>query len=496
MGNEKLKIFIFGAKGGYQKIKPYINYSKCKILGFLDNSIINEKLEYNVFNPDILKSKNVEFDMILIASTYFKEISNQLIKLGVQEEKIFNCFGGGISGVIIPFLKLIKENVLNFSYLFSIDKNIEFLSNLNFMSRSKDYEEIIFTHYLEGGSKEFLKQYKQSRKNYIELIEFYMSYIIFDEVNQVATIIEAKKEVLNEFLTQMNVKLIFVNQLVTHSMDTIWDFLIDTSIPIHFFIHDYYCVCPSFKLINSDFKYCNAEQRIDKCKACLENSKVIKYTDNTVPIDIEKWREKFNTVLNKSTVHAPSNYTKKIINNYYPDVNITVLEHKKIFESNCLFKEENAKKEVLRIGILGNITKEKGLLELEKIVENCNHQKMPIEFYVIGKLSSQNLKKYKNIYVSGEYNKNYLSKIVEERNLSIFLLLSIWPETFCYVADEIREMGFPIITYNIGAHAERIKDKDAGWLIDLNSDENLVNLLHDLNSNRYKIINKARGIKK
>ena len=85
-----MKIFIFGIGQYYQNRKQqfFDIAANDKILGFLDN-YVDEVTSFDGFyaySPKIVKDK--EFDRIVLMSTYYAEIIEQLIELGVPREKI------------------------------------------------------------------------------------------------------------------------------------------------------------------------------------------------------------------------------------------------------------------------------------------------------------------------------------------------------------------------------------------------------------------------
>ncbi|GCD09003.1 TylF/MycF/NovP-related O-methyltransferase [Clostridium tagluense] len=86
------KIFIFGTGTGYLKMKCLLPEDSYELIGFIDNNkkqrTIFEGKE--IFSPsEAIKKK---FDQILIASTFFDEIENQLLNLGVEKGKIIKYY--------------------------------------------------------------------------------------------------------------------------------------------------------------------------------------------------------------------------------------------------------------------------------------------------------------------------------------------------------------------------------------------------------------------
>ncbi len=85
-----MKILIFGVGQYYQNRKQQLFEiaSDDEILGFLDNRADELKTcdDFKVYSPSIVQNKN--FDCIILMNTYYGEIIEQLIELGVPRERI------------------------------------------------------------------------------------------------------------------------------------------------------------------------------------------------------------------------------------------------------------------------------------------------------------------------------------------------------------------------------------------------------------------------
>ena len=110
----------------------------------------------------------------------------------------------------------------------------------------------------------------------------------------------------------------------------------------------------------------------------------------------------------------------------------------------------------------------------------------------------------KNYIFHGKYKREQLPQLLADNNINLVCNLSIWPETYSYTLSETISCGVPVLSYNIGAVAERIEKYGFGWTVPLDiSNEALgkyiVNLKNDqdaykkvidaLNSYRIKTIN-------
>lgn len=87
--DKKVKVLLFGTGDGAIKALKMLDLNKVDILGFIDNDELKQKdnfFEKLVYKPSHIV--NLEYDYILIASMYFKEIREQLISLKISGSKI------------------------------------------------------------------------------------------------------------------------------------------------------------------------------------------------------------------------------------------------------------------------------------------------------------------------------------------------------------------------------------------------------------------------
>lgn len=84
------KIYIFGAGGGGQRVAKKIA-NNTRLLGFIDNNhknICQIESEYRVHSPTVLLEGG--YDYVVICSTFHKEITEQLISMGISSDKILD----------------------------------------------------------------------------------------------------------------------------------------------------------------------------------------------------------------------------------------------------------------------------------------------------------------------------------------------------------------------------------------------------------------------
>lgn len=234
-------------------------------------------------------------------------------------------------------------------------------------------------------------------------------------------------------------------------------------------IHDFFCICPNFHLLNNDMIFCDVPDDILKCQVCLpqNDSDFRIFYRNT---DIVFWRKKWSRALDESSdIVCFSNSSKEILLKAYPALpadKIHVKPHKVDHlpeMAPAIQRRRPDKKEYVTIGILGNINVPKGAKIVEKMVEMIEAEKRNTKIVIIGRLHSP--LKNRLLLVTGKYQHNELPRLIHKHQIDIFFTPSICPETFSYTTEEIIQMSLPLAVFNIGAPAERARHYSKGIII-------------------------------
>lgn len=172
------KIVVFGIGSAYEKIKHYIDCSKSEVITFTDNN--SERWNYKFENKEIIspnRLKEIEFDYILITSSYYYEISMQLIELGIEKERIipyydknhlekcdFQCLKNvfkrdAIIDIRLECLRDIEKQNLKFNetnMLLNAKINIDRINKLSTIKNVSDVEFKVFSQWGEDGIIQYL----------------------------------------------------------------------------------------------------------------------------------------------------------------------------------------------------------------------------------------------------------------------------------------------------------------------------------------------------
>ena len=277
-------------------------------------------------------------------------------------------------------------------------------------------------------------------------------------------------------LSKFKINEIFINSLVSYPnvyniIESIIALKKQTQAKVILPIHDFFPVCPSYTLLNEEMKYCGVPVNFETCERCLKNNKN-EFKIFEKEMDIDKWRMNWNKINNISNkIVTFSNSSKDIYVKAYPQYieKIEVIPHDITGRYNKIYNP-NKKESSVVIGILGGINEAKGAIIIKNLVSYIDEYNLNAKVVLIGQISIPISSS--RFEVTGRYDKKDLPNLVKKYNITKFLVPSICPETFSYTTDEIMQMGYPLIVFNLGAPAERVKNYELGKVIDM---ENLYN---------------------
>ena len=261
-------------------------------------------------------------------------------------------------------------------------------------------------------------------------------------------------------------------------------------------LHDYYPLCPRVSLVSVNGVYCGVPD-VNHCQKCLDSlGDVYGNHQNIAP-----WLERWSRLLEyASTVTVPSRAAADIILRRFPTLRIAVVPHMSPgtrvgLELTPTVKNSKQKKESPKvIVVLGAISRAKGSRQLLECVRLAETKLPHLRFVLIGytehEVESQ-LRKFRNVRITGAYDDNDLVTLISRENPDLVWYPAIWPETFCYTLNAALEIpNVPIVSFDIGAIADRVRAAGRGWVIPLglalSPDETLSKLIGyaNFNSNR------------
>jgi len=336
---------------------------------------------------------------------------------------------------------------------------------------------LIFDHFLGGGAnlytQERIEQYLKEDKNTLLIAyDFYSHcYILTHKYKNYDFSFKITDfEELTQFIDSLQLAEIFINNFVSyknpHTLLSYIDTLVDnSSAQLILPIHDFYTLCPSYNLLNEEGKYCNVP-KIEKCSACMDKNMQEWRNFYDEEVDIKQWRASWEKLFDKSNeILFFSNSSKEIYLKAYPtiDTHKLIVTPHTVTDISPLNINRNPNKATTTIGILGAISYVKGSHIIKQMIQLIERDNLDINIVVIGEITETiNSAHFKS---TGKYKREDLPQIIKDEQIDIFLIPSIWPETFSYTAQEVMMMELPLMVFDLGAPAERVKKYTKGIII-------------------------------
>jgi hypothetical protein len=233
-----------------------------------------------------------------------------------------------------------------------------------------------------------------------------------------------------------------------------------------FLMHDHYCICPSWLLLNEAGNYCGVPD-ISICANCLP-ANTSPFLEFSYGADITFWRKTWDALLKEaSEIRCFSNTTRNLLIRAHAD-----LDPRKISVVPHTLDHVRLRKVIVKdsgrpiVGIVGEINRHKGGLVVRELAEYIEATGKNVHIVVVGTIEC---KLPKGVTITGPYVQKQLPELLEKHGINVGFFPSIWPETFSYVTEEMIKMGLPLLAFDLGAPGERVSRYAYGQVIPLGS---------------------------
>ena len=112
-------------------------------------------------------------------------------------------------------------------------------------------------------------------------------------------------------------------------------------------------------------------------------------------------------------------------------------------------------------------------------------------------MKKQYLSEDRKFEVTGPYNNEEISTLLEKHRISLVIISQRYVLKLT-VGLLVKRCGpvIPLITFNIGAPADRVRQLDGGWIAEEMGSKSILKLLKQLLIQREEILAKAENLKK
>ena len=293
-----------------------------------------------------------------------------------------------------------------------------------------------------------------------EIFEFKTEIDLYGQITYTNT---SYKEVLEKIIDTFKIDTVHVHHFLFQTFDLI-DIVKEKDIKSIITLHDLYMKCPSVNMVYEN-KYCELNKTKD-CAKCLKSKMLI---ENNI---IDNWQRTSENVLEKfDKIIVPSKNTKEQYNKLYKNLQIDVIEHG--VDLIDIESIKNKDKKTFDIAFVGAMAPHKGSNILKNVIKANKNSKLKIHLF--GKSEDEELRKNKSNYINhGPYVRGELPKLLVNNNIDLVCILTNWPETYSYTLSETYMAKIPVLTFDLGAVGDRVKEDRLGYVIPYNENEDII----------------------
>lgn len=282
-------------------------------------------------------------------------------------------------------------------------------------------------------------------------------------------------EHMSDLLKHFSPNLVFINSLVSWPNPLkLMRLFCQSSIPYVAVFHDYFYICPNWLLVDATGRFCKIPTDINDCLNCIGSSngaEYMRFYPNELH-DITLWRKTASAFLKDavSVICFSESSREYFVRALGEGPRLNVREHavNEPFKSSWQLRGTHTE-EITNVGVIGAIGAHKGMDILWELTELPDFKKSRFNLVLIGNTSVVEggfRSRRKRLTVHGSYELEDLPALLEKYSISIVLIPSIWPETFCFTASEAMVLGYPVICFDIGSQAERVKRYQCGIVLE------------------------------
>ena len=242
-------------------------------------------------------------------------------------------------------------------------------------------------------------------------------------------------------------------------------------VPYDAFVHDYAWICPRVTLIDGSGRYCG-EPAVSVCERCVR-----RHGSNLgEKISVPALRERSAAWLRAARrVLAPSADTAERLKRHFRGLEVLVQPHRAAAEPIAL-PPRPAGRRRLRVALIGAIGEHKGYEVLLACARDAARRRLPLEFVVIGYTQDDAaLIATGRVFITGRYTEGEAPYLLGRERPDVAWLPSVWPETWSYTLDYALGLGVPVVAFDLGAIAERLRTAGGGTLLPLALDPRRIN---------------------
>lgn len=246
-------------------------------------------------------------------------------------------------------------------------------------------------------------------------------------------------------------------------------------------IHDYFSLCPSITLLNNREEFCRIPEDMRACRECLALQKTMRLPEG---FSLQQWRAAWQRCFDKADTilffsHSSFEICKKVFR--FKSSSIHISPHEPIENWKHTYAiPDNVAMTVAVVGAIGTYKGSRIVYDMLPLLRKGERIVVIGDFFI-----GRPIQCSEKLLIHGKYEHSDLPRLLEQYQVTVGFIPSIWPETFSYTTQECMLLGLPTVAFAIGAQGERIGTWEHGLLAEDISAESAYKALRELDSRRY-----------
>jgi GT2 family glycosyltransferase/glycosyltransferase involved in cell wall biosynthesis len=251
---------------------------------------------------------------------------------------------------------------------------------------------------------------------------------------------------------------------------TVLDLVISLDVRYDVYVHDYSWVCPRLTLVGGNDVYCG-EPPVEDCEACIRKHG----TSLEESLTVGALRARSTRIMNgANAVTVPCDDVRTRLARYFPGTPMKVSGWEMPIQPVFRLAAKVAGR--IRVAVIGAISISKGYRVLLQCARDAADRALDLEFVLIGFAEDDEaLLATGRVFITGPYAENEVAALLEREKCHVAFFPSVVPETWCYALTYALSRGLPIIAFDLGAIAERLRSYVGADLLPLSASTALTN---------------------
>lgn len=228
--------------------------------------------------------------------------------------------------------------------------------------------------------------------------------------------------------------------------------IVGLPIPFDTYIHDYSWLCPRITLLSGSNRYCGEPTDVVTCEACITRHGSSLH--EAIPV-AELRQRSSRWLATARRVFVPTNDVASRMERYFPRLPVRIRPWERGVVRGAADLPPVG---LIRVALIGAIGAQKGFDVVRTCAEDARARQLPLEFVVLGYTEDDDaLLATGKAFATGRYDEPEIGELLRRERPHLTFFPSVTPETWCFALSHALRYGAPIIAFDLGTIAERLR---------------------------------------